>query len=279
MPKSRIIRNQQMFLLEIDGKQLPMYGYLSYQPAKACYDAFRAIGVHLFFTGVYAGDRGINQHSGIRPFRPGFWKGYGQYDFSAVDEDFHRILDGGKPGEDYLIPRLMVEPPSWWDEANPDELSRDAQGTPLHHSYNSEKWLHDTEEMMAAFQRWLEESGWSVYVPGWHIACGNTEEFLRPCHHPLQLSDYSRPAQEAFRRWAEDKYTDLDALNTAWHTAYASFADITLPSPADRLYGMRGSLRDPAAEKKTCDYYRFLNESNADAAIRLCEAAKRITGG
>ena len=76
---------------------------------------------------IYAGDRGINQNSGIRPFRPGFWKGPGEYDFSAVDEDFRLILGDSKPGENYLIPRLMIEPPSWWDKANPGELARDAQ--------------------------------------------------------------------------------------------------------------------------------------------------------
>ena len=83
MPKSRIIRNGHAFLLEIDGKRMPMYGYMSYQPAKADYEGFRKAGVHLFFTGVYAGDRGINPESGLRPFRPGFWKGYGEYDFSG----------------------------------------------------------------------------------------------------------------------------------------------------------------------------------------------------
>jgi len=38
-----------MDLLEVDGKQIPMYGYMSYQPEKACYGDFRKAGVHLFF--------------------------------------------------------------------------------------------------------------------------------------------------------------------------------------------------------------------------------------
>ena len=133
--KSKIIRNNEIFLLEIDGQSIPMYGYMSYQPEKACYEAFKNVGVKLFFTAVYAGDRGINQNSGIRPFRPGFWKGYGEYDFSTAEADFRRIIGNSRPGEIYLIPRLMVEPPSWWEAENPDELCRDAQGTPVHQSY------------------------------------------------------------------------------------------------------------------------------------------------
>jgi len=220
MPKSKIVQCGNTFLLEINGKRMPMYGYMSYQPAKADYEGFREAGVHLFFTGVYAGDRGISSHSGIRPFRPGFWKGYGQYDFSAVDEDFHLILDGGKPGEDFLIPRLMIEPPSWWDDDNPDELCRDAQGTPVGHSFQSEKWLKDTREMLFDFQKWIEESGWDKYIAGWHIACGSTEECFRPSHHPMQFSDYSEPARKAFCRWTQQQFENVDALNLTWKTKF-----------------------------------------------------------
>lgn len=279
--ESKIIRNNEIFLLEIDGKTVPMYGYMSYQPEKASYEAFKKAGVHLFFTAVYAGDRGINQNSGIRPFRPGFWKGYDAYDFSAVERDFRTILGDSRPGEDYLIPRLMVEPPAWWEAANPDELCRDAQGTPIHQSYCSEKWKADTERMMEAFQKWLEVSGFAAYVPGWHIACGNTEEFLRPSHHPMQYTDYSSCALRSFRRWLAKRYDSVDDLNRVWHTAYGTFADAQFATPAQRMFGSaaNGALRDPEWEQQAIDTYAFINEMNAQAAIDLCASAKRVTGG
>ena len=279
--KSKIVRNNELFLLEIDGKTVPMYGYMSYQPEKACYEDFKNAGVHLFFTGVYAGDRGINQNSGIRPFRPGFWKGYDRYDFSAVEHDFRLILGDSKPGENYLIPRLMVEPPSWWEDANPDELCRDAQGTPVHHSYCSEKWKRDTEHMLEAFRDWLEDSGFAPYVPGWHIACGNTEEFLRPAHHPMQYTDYSPCALRVFRGWLKTRYPSAEELNRAWHTAYVSFDDAMFATPAQRMFGSaaNGALHDPAFEQQAIDTYAFLNEVNAQAVVDLCAAAKRVTGG
>lgn len=279
--ESKIIRNGEIFLLEINGKTFPMYGYMSYQPEKACYEDFRKAGVHLFFTGVYVGDRGINQNSGIRPFRPGFWKGCDQYDFSAVEKDFRLILGDSRPGENYLIPRIMVEPPSWWEAANPDELCRDAQGTPVHHSYCSEKWKRDTEHMLEAFRGWLEESGFAAYVPGWHIACGNTEEFLRPSHHPMQYTDYSPCALRAFRDWLQKRYGSVGDLNCAWHTAYADWSDAAFATPAQRMFGSaaNGALHDPAWEQQAIDTYAFLNEVNAQAVIDLCRAAKRVTGG
>ncbi len=275
--KSRIVRKDHIHLLEINGHLHPLYGYMSYQPEKACYEAFREAGVKLFFAPVYAGDRGINQQSGVRPFLPGFWKGYGQYDFSAVDKVFRRILGDCRPGEVYLIPRLMAEPPSWWEKENPTELCRDAQGTPVHHSYCSEKWFHDTEVMMAAFRDWLESSGWSQYVAGWHIACGNTEEFLRPQLHPLQYTDYSECALTAFRDWVKKTYPSIDALNAAWHANYADWNAVQFATPAQRMFAQMGDLRNPATERQAIDTYRFINEMNARAAVRLCEAAKRVT--
>lgn len=279
--ESKIIRKNEIFLLEVDGKTMPMYGYMSYQPEKACYEDFKNAGVHLFFTAVYAGDRGINQNSGIRPFRRGFWKGYDSYDFSVAERDFRRILGDSRPGENYLIPRLMVEPPSWWEDENPGELCLDAQGTPVHHSYCSEKWKKDTEHMMEAFRDWLDESGFAAYVPGWHIACGNTEEFLRPNHHPMQYTDYSPCALRAFRQWLKQRYGNAESLNRVWHTSYASFDDAQFATPAQRMFGSAagGALHDPAFEQRAIDTYAFLNEVNAQAVVDLCAAAKRVTGG
>lgn len=276
--KSQIIRKDHIHLIEINGQLHPLYGYMSYQPDKACYDAFREAGVNLFFAPVYAGDRGINQQSGIRPFMPGVWKGYGQYDFSIADQAFRRIVGSCRPGEIFLIPRLMVEPPSWWEKENPTELCLDAQGTPVHHSYCSEKWFLDTAELMQAFAEWIQESGWSEYVAGWHIACGNTEEFLRPQLHPMQYTDYSDCARRAFIGWLRRRYTgQLDLLNLVWSTQYVSWDEVQFATPAQRMFAQHGDLRSIAEERQTVDTYRFLNEANARAAIRLCRLAKEAT--
>ena len=274
--KSRIVRNNHIHLLEINSELHPLYGYMSYQPEKAKYEDFRAAGVKLFFAPVYAGDRGINQQSGIRPFMDGFWKGYEQYDFTPVEKVFRRVLGGCKVGEVYLIPRLMVEPPIWWEAENPTELCRDAAGMPVHHSYCSEKWFEDTRRMMEAFRDWIEKSGWSEYVAGWHIACGNTEEFLRPKLYSFQYTDYSECARKEFVQWLKGQY-DLEQLNEAWNTRYAHWNDVRMASPAQRMFASKGVLRDPDIERQTIDTYRFINEANANAVVRLCKIAKEVT--
>ena len=279
MPDSRIVRNRNAFLLEVGGERLPLYGYLTYQPENTCYEDFKKAGIRLFFCTVYAGDRGINQRSGIRPFRSGFWKGIGQYDMAEVDADFRRIAGNSRPGEIYIIPRLMVDAPSWWDRENPDELCRDAHGTPLHQSFLSRKWLEDTEKMFADLQKWVGESGWDKYIAGWHMAAGNTEEFLRPSHRAGQMTDYSRPAQEAFRLWVKEKYAgDPGAVSAAWGRAVGSFEEVRIPSPYQRLFAADGEMRNKELERETIDYYTFMNESLSRSVIELCAAAKRVTG-
>ena len=279
MPDSKIVRNENTFLLEVNGERLPLYGYLTYQPENADYEAFKKAGIRLFFCTVYAGDRGINQRSGIRPFRGGFWKGIGQYDFSEVDADLRRITGESRPGEIFIIPRLMVEAPSWWDALNPGELCRDAHGTPLHQSFLSRKWLEDVEEMFRDLTAWVKKSGWDRYIAGWHMAAGNTEEFLRPSHRAGQMTDYSRPAEEAFRLWVKEKYRgDTAKVSSAWGRPVRSFEDIRIPAPFKRLFAADGEIRDGELERETIDHYEFMNEAVSRAAVSLCAAAKRVTG-
>ena len=39
--KSRIVRKGHIHLLEINSELHPLYGYMSYQPEKACYEDFK----------------------------------------------------------------------------------------------------------------------------------------------------------------------------------------------------------------------------------------------
>ena len=141
MPTSSVIVENHLPTLLVNGEAMAPCGYMSYQIEKADYDSFVALGYKLIFVPVYAGDRGINPMSGIRPFYPGFWIGKDKYDFSVVDRNFKQVTKTYKPGEIWIIPRVMLEPPSFWEEDNPDELCRDFSGKSVHQSYSSEIWL------------------------------------------------------------------------------------------------------------------------------------------
>lgn len=276
MVTSKVIRLADACVLEVDGKTVFPYGYMSYQPEQADYPFFRGIGVRLLFLSIYAGDRGINPESGTRPFYPGFWKGEDRFDFSAAEMLYKAVLGDAKPGEVYVIPRLMIEPPTFWEKAHPDCLARDYAGASVHQCYSSEKWLDDSVKAIAAFCGWLKTSGRDAYTAGIQLAAGHTEEFMRPITHPMQMTDYSDISAAAWRDWLKENYLTVENLSNSWGFSVCSFAEAPLPTPAQRVYTPNGNgLRD----RQVCDYYRFHSEENAKALLYLAAAAKRLLGG
>ena len=276
MPTSAIMTKNGLPALKINEEVIAPCGYMSYQIEKADYSGMIENGYRLIFVPVYAGDRGINPMSGIRPFYPGFWIGKDQYDFSVVDGNFKRVIAERKPGEIWIIPRVMIEPPSFWEDGNPSELCRDFSGKSVHQSYSSEIWFHDTKKAMEAFQDYLVKSKMDEYIVGWQIACGWTEEFMRPMIYSMQMTDYSSTSSNAWKAYLKDKYKDIAALNGEWLTSYRAFEDISVPSPAERAYFPEGETNYPAP---VAEYNRFRSVETANALITLARYAKEITGG
>ncbi len=285
MKSFKIIRPNRFFAMEVteDGKapqRVPLYAYMTYQPAKGCYGEFLDAGVKLISLAVYAGDRGINPISAIRPFRPGFMTAPGVYDFRWLDEDLDLAIAGRRKGEVYLLLRVMLEMPMWWEEAHPEARSLDFSGVPLHCSFSSEKWLSACVDALDALHRHLCETGRSDYIAGYHLAAGQTEEFVRPKFHHRQYFDYSDASLVHFRTWCKKQYRDdIHALNQKWNTQYLSFDDIEKPSAHERRYFRAGAFRDPAFEQKTIDHTHFVSEELAEFIVELAHRAKKLCGG
>ena len=276
MPTSAIITKNGLPSLQINEEVIVPCGYMSYQIDKADYSGMIDHGYKLIFVPVYAGDRGINPMSGIRPFYPGFWIGKDRYDFSVVDSNFKKVIADRKPGEIWIIPRVMIEPPSFWEESNPSELCRDFSGKSVHQSYSSDVWFRDTKKAMEAFQDYLVKSKMDEYIVGWQIACGWTEEFMRPMIYTMQMTDYSDTSAKAWRKYLKEKYKDIEALNVKWQASYRTFEAISVPSLAERVYFPEGEVNYPAP---VAEYNRFRSVETANALITLAHDAKEITGG
>ena len=73
--------------LFIDDQLYPPFAYTSYLGQTQYYKEIAATGIHLYMIPSYLGDRGINTHSGIGPFRKPIWVGENKYDFSSIEEE------------------------------------------------------------------------------------------------------------------------------------------------------------------------------------------------
>ena len=176
-------------VLTIDGKTVTPVAYMTYNPRKENFTRFSDIGVNLFSFGVYLGDQGINSESGIKPFRSGFYKGYNEYDFTEVDKDLEMITSHNKGA--YIIPRVYLDCPQWWEKENKSELSLDAKGRPMRQSYASDKWREDALSAIYALIDHISSSQWDENVIGYQVAAGLTEEWQYHHTYPYQYLDYS----------------------------------------------------------------------------------------
>ena len=265
-------------VIDIDGKELMPIAYMSYAPLKENFDEMRAHGVRLFMFPIYAGDEGINMESGLRPLCENFFKGYGQYDFSMVDRVLENLCPTGKENV-YVIPRVCLEPPIWWQRLHPEEVARDSRGEAQRECFASKLWLREMTVALYALIDHLSQSKWSERIIGYHIAAGGTEEWAYQCRYNPQYYDYSEVNRRAYHAFLVNRYGSLAAISEAHGKEYSALDRIEFPHPVERRYCKNGYLRDPISERAVLDYYDYHNESVADAILYFCRAVKEYTKG
>ena len=263
--------------IRIDDKTLSPVAYMTYAPEAERFASFRADGLKLYSIGIYAGDQGINSHSGLRPFRSGLFRGPGRYDFDEVAQDLARIAPTGK--EAYILPRIYLDCPKWWEAEHPEELCRDYRGNALRESFASEKWREDMGGALEALIDFIEASPWKNAVIGYQVAAGGTEEWVYHRRFFTQYADYSAVNHRRYSRWLRDSYETVEALNRSWGTDYEDFDRIPLPTPLERVCCRGGVLRDFRTERPVMDYYVYHSELIADAILYFCRRVKAYTHG
>lgn len=273
------IKNEGLVkVFDVDGKTVYPSAYMSYVPLQEDFDDFKKHGVNVFMFGIYAGDEGINMTSGIGPFTDNFFKGYGEYDFSMVEKVMNLLAPTGK--EDiYVIPRVCLEPPKWWQKLNPDELAIDQYGQTLRYSFTSNKWREDMTVALKALIDYFENSKWKDMVIGYHIAAGGTEEWTYQCRYDDSFYDFSKVNLEAYHKYLEARYGTAEALSKAWNRKVSSFKEVEFPHPVERTYAKKGFLRKEETEKDVLDYFDFHNEAVAETINYFCKQVKEYTNG
>lgn len=183
----------------------------------------------------------------------------GKFTFEFFDSFMEIVKESGMK---VIFGTPTATPPAWLTEKYPEVLNRTKDevvlrhGNRRHYTYNSPKYQ---ELCSRIIEKIGEHYGKHPSIIGWQIDnelnCG-TKEF------------YSESDTLAFRRFLQDKYKTLEALNSAWGTVfwnqtYMSWEEIYVPRHTD------GDSTNP---HEVLDYTRFIS----DSAIRFCRLQSDI---
>ncbi|RCK69590.1 beta-galactosidase [Desertihabitans brevis] len=149
----------------------------------------------------------------------------GEYTFEWLDAVLDRLHAGGIR---VALATATASPPPWLTTNHPEILPVTAEGVVL--GQGSRQAYAVSSPMFRSYavamtRRMAERYRDHPALALWHV------DNELGCHVP---HDYSENAAVAFRRWLEERYGDVEALNAAWGTAfwsqrYDSFAEVQPP--------------------------------------------------
>lgn len=211
------------------------------------------------------------------------WVKASQFDYSAQERGWEQWLACCPEGR--LCLRVYVASPPWWDEENPGELQRYADGRSEHNflwtsrrtlpSLASQLWQQDAAASLERFLGWLDSSGWAQKIWGLHLSYGITWEW--GLLGSDDFLDYSQPMRQRFQQWLKDFYGSAHALGMSWGLAGLSFESVEIPLPQARLRA-DGDFRVFPRDRPAYDFQRCLSDSNADYLLLLARTVREHAG-
>lgn len=205
------------------------------------------------------------------------WPEAGQNaDWNSVDVACRQVLKANPKA--LLIPRIPMDPPSWWCKANPTEVMQWEDGA--HGNFAvpaSPLYRRDSAARLTALIEHLEAS-FGDHVAGYHPGGQNTAEWFYEGTWKKPLNGYSPADLVAWRLWLSQKYASDAALQNAWHKPEITRADVSVPTPEER-HAAKGILREALSEQHLIDWAQFQQEAMADCVVELAHAARTASRG
>lgn len=189
----------------------------------------------------------------------------GVYDFDWLDRIISKL---GEAGIAVDLASATASPPMWLTQAHPEVLWKDYRGDVCQPGAR-QHWRPTSpvfrEYALKLCRAMAEHYKGNPYVVAWHVS----NEY--GCHNRF---DYSEDAERAFRKWCEERYGTIDAVNDAWGTAFWAqrmndFTGIVPP----RFIG-DGNFMNPG---KLLDFKRFCSDALKAFYVAERDALAEIT--
>lgn len=186
----------------------------------------------------------------------------GRYSFELFDRALDLCM---KHGLKVILGTPTYAPPAWLTAKYPESLRKTFDGKTMHHgsrrhcNYTAEAYLRLCEGIVTAMAEHYKDH---PNVIGWQI-----DNELN-CHMDVSFAESDT---RAFRKWLQEKYGTLEALNEAWGAAfwaqtYTDWEQVNLPQPTP-TYHSPGHL---------LDFYRFTSDVTIAFAKLQADILRRI---
>lgn len=249
MIQSKVVSDGNNVSLQIEGKNVPVCGYITYFEERNEYSAFEKAGYKIYSVTVSFAKQPINTGTGFTPYTGGIFDCKGKADFTELEKSIQRILDICPDA--YIFPRVYITMPQWWVDENPTETVPIKDGK-FREALYSDKFRKDAGELLEQFIAYIKASEFSEHIFGYQLAGGNTQEWF---HFDLQ-GGLCENALPYFNTYIKSKGLPL--------------APLTELPPLQAIFEEEGGRAEYIRA-----YLRFANECVADTIDYLAEVAKK----
>lgn len=188
-----------------------------------------------------------------------------EYDFARLDRIMEMVRDNGLK---VCMATSTGAHPAWMAKKYPDILRVDYEGRKRkfggrHNSCPNSPTYRKYAPLLA--KKLAERYKGYDNIVAWHVS----NEFGGEC--------YCENCEKAFREWLREKYHNLDALNTAWNTAFwghtfYEWDEIVLPDlRSEHFDGERTMFQGISI-----DYKRFMSDAILDCYVLERDAIKAV---
>ena len=179
---------------------------------------------------------------------PPIWRGFGQYDWSALDAQVGDLLKAS-PSAQFLC-MIDLNTPYWATHMfNLDSF------TDVTHAACDSGWRRETEKWMLDFIASAERR-WGKHIGAYILSGGGTSEW-----YEYDRGRTSANKDAAWVKWCEDRGRD--------------FGLTVPPHPALAKAAFENLVYDPATEPEKIAYWKFHNSLPADALLGFAKAARK----
>ena len=200
---------------------------------------------------------GNTENSAGRPYcqYPIVWTGDGQYDWETIDREFQDMVDVS-PNARFVVLLDLNTPPWLQRRLRVDSFSI------ISLAVSDPDWVRMTMPWLKAFVAHAEKR-WGDRTIGYLLGAGNCTEWTEYNYSDDRPRIYSsEPQDAAWRKWCARRGVGHGPATPRGDSLYTA--------------AFRGAVYDPATEGEKIDYWKFRNESVADALLAFAHEAKLL---